>query len=438
MSTERFDWTYEWAGLIRSHTESTTLLQYTVDALQLRLPEEYMCTLWVLSTNSADWVPIVFGRNNLRRQYPWRSPTAATRQYIEQLSTVHHMQVCSSAAGNSHAVFADREVIPVPWIHHWLCGGGEDYMGVLEIGGEAPGSNELETICQMVETLLPTICRITQSPLFSVETFSTAPLPQTKTYEALTEEERLMSLGRLVASVTHEINSPLGVAITGVSHLNESLNELNKHFSSGKLTESFFRHFVDESKDVADLLAFNLERAVRLIGDFKANAVNQGADQAVRFELEPVLNSTTNSILPELRRHGIELKVGKVPHCVLWSFPGAISQIITNLVFNSINHAFTGIDNKQIALHSEIDPHSGALKLIYRDNGIGIPQKDQQAVFEPYFTTRREAGGSGLGLSIVKALATNKLKGDLTFKSAPRKGVEFAFTLPLDIRQKKM
>ena len=78
------------------------------------------------------------------------------------------------------------------------------------------------------------------------------------------------------------------------------------------------------------------------------------------------------------------------------------------------------------------------MKLIYRDNGIGIPQKDQQAVFEPYFTTRREAGGSGLGLSIVKALATNKLKGDLTFKSAPRKGVEFAFTLPLDIRQKKM
>ncbi|MBR9790939.1 MAG: ATP-binding protein [Gammaproteobacteria bacterium] len=149
-----------------------------------------------------------------------------------------------------------------------------------------------------------------------------------------------------------------------------------------------------------------------------------------------MLNSTTNSILPELRRYGIELKVGKIPHCVLWSFPGAISQIITNLVFNSINHAFTGIEDKQIALHSETDPQSGALSLIYRDNGNGIPEKDQQSVFEPYFTTRREAGGSGLGLSIVKALATNKLKGDLTFKSAPKRGVEFAFTLPLDIRPK--
>jgi len=436
MSTDRFDWTYEWAGLIRSHTESTTLLQYAVDALQQRMPEEFMCTLWVLSTNSADWVPIVLGRNNAFREYPWRSPTAATRQYIEQLTTAQHLRVCSSATNYSHALLADRETLSVPWIHHWLCGCGEDYMGVFELGGEEPEVNELKAICHMVESLLPTICRITESPLFSVETFSTAPLPQTKTYEALAEEERLMSLGRLVASVTHEINSPLGVAITGVSHLNESLNELNKHFSSGKLTESFFRHFVEESQDVADLLAFNLQRAVKLIGDFKANAVNQGADQAVRFELEPVLNSTTNSILPELRRYGIELKVGKIPHCVLWSFPGALSQIITNLVFNSINHAFSGIDKKQITLHSEIDSHSRALNLIYRDNGNGIPEKDQQSVFEPYFTTRREAGGSGLGLSIVKALATNKLKGDLTFKSAPQKGVEFAFTLPLDISPK--
>ena len=434
MSTDRFDWTYEWAGLIRSHTESTTLLQYAVDALQQRMPEEFMCTLWVLSTNSADWVPVVLGRNNPLLEYPWRSPTAATRQYIEQLTTAQHLRVCSSATNYSHALLADRETLSVPWIHHWLCGCGEDYMGVFELGGEEPEGNELKAICHMVESLLPTICRISESPLFSVETFSTAPLPQTKTYEALAEEERLMSLGRLVASVTHEINSPLGVAITGVSHLNESLNELNKHFSSGKLTESFFRHFVEESQDVADLLAFNLQRAVKLIGDFKANAVNQGADQAVRFELESVLNSTTNSLLPELRRYGIELKVGKIPHCVLWSFPGALSQIITNLVFNSINHAFTGIDNKQITLYSEIDSHSEALKLIYRDNGIGIPKTDQQAVFEPYFTTRREAGGSGLGLSIVKALATNKLKGDLAFKSAPQKGVEFAFTLPLDIR----
>ena len=434
MSTERLEWTYEWAGLIRSHTESTTLLQYAVDALQQRLPENSMCTLWVVSTNSADWMPIVVGRNNPLRENPWRSPMAATRQYIEQLTADHNIQLCSNAASYRHALLASRETSSIPWIHHWLGGWGEDYIGVLELGGEEPGGNKQELIRQMVETLMPTICRITQSPLFSVETFSKAPLPQTKTYEDLAEEERLMSLGRLVASVTHEINSPLGVAITGVSHFNESLDELNKHFSSGKLTESFFRHFVEESQDVADLLAFNLQRAVKLIGDFKANAVNQGADQAVRFELESVLNSTTNSLMPELRRYSIELKVGKIPHCVLWSFPGALSQIITNLVFNSINHAFTGIDNKQITLYSEIDSHSGALKLIYRDNGIGIPKTDQQAVFEPYFTTRREAGGSGLGLSIVKALATNKLKGDLAFKSAPQKGVEFAFTLPLDIR----
>lgn len=433
MSTEHFDWSYEWADLIRCHTESTTLLQYAIDALQQRLPGDYICTLWVLSTDSREWMPIILGRQNLLRELPWRSQTAVTKQYTEQLMSQGTLCLCSETTGQSHPLLLASEAPELPWLQHWLCGKGDGYIGILALSGSEPQSVVLNEIKKMVESLLPTICRITESPLFSVETFSTAPLPQTKTYDALAEEERLMSLGRLVASVTHEINSPLGVAITGVSHLKESIQELNKHFSTGKLTESFFRHFVEESRDVADLLAFNLERAVKLIGDFKANAVNQGADQVVRFELEPVLNSTTNSILPELRRHGIKLHLGKIPPCVLRSFPGALSQIITNLVFNSINHAFSGVDEKQIALHSELDQNAQALKLTYRDNGIGIPEQDHQAVFEPYFTTRREAGGSGLGLSIVKALATNKLKGDLAFKSASEKGVEFAFTLPLDI-----
>ena len=433
MGSEHYDWTYEWAGLIRSHTDSITLLQYAIDALQAKLPDEYATTLWVLSTKAGEWIPVVLGRNNPLREQSWAVSKAVADAYVIRLKEAGKVTVYDEASCFCHPVLATRDACPLDWYKHWLCGEGEAYIGVLELGGEVPDVTDQETMESIVQSCLATLQRITETPLFSIDTFTTTPLPQSKSYDALAEEERLMTLGKLVASVTHEINSPLGVAITGLSHLKEALNELNSHFNNGTLTESLFRNFVEESDDVAELLAFNLERAVKLIGDFKANAVNQSADQAINFELQKVIQSTTNSLVPELKRYGIHFEISAIPECVMTSYPGALSQIITNLVFNSINHAFAGVDEKRITLKVTMDTTNQTLSLCYRDNGNGIPEKDQQAVFEPYFTTRRESGGSGLGLSIVKALATGKLKGTLTFKSETAKGVEFLFTFPIDV-----
>ena len=433
MTRENVDWACDWVGLCRDHCDSMTFLQYALDALQARLSDEFNVTLWILTLQTGNWQPIALGRSNPLREQSWRSRSQAIQHYTERLRESSHLVVQNLDTRQQDGVLAEREASAVNWLGHWLCGDSNGYMGVLEIGGESPTATEHHRIMALVSSCLVTLNRLTESPVFSLDKFANTPAPQSKSYDALAEEERLRSLGKLVASVTHEINSPLGVAITGVSHFKDALNELNDHFTSGQLTEPLFREFIEEADDVTELLTFNLGRAVNLIGDFKANAVNQSDNKASRFDLRKVLHSTLNSLQPELKRHNIRLITTNFPDCSLISYSGALSQIVTNLVFNSINHAFAGIEDKAIELSVELGRSQNTIQLIYRDNGIGIPEEQQQAVFEPYYTTRRESGGSGLGLSIIKALATTKLKGVFNLTSTMAQGVEFCFSFPVDV-----
>ncbi|GGF65308.1 sensor histidine kinase [Alteromonas lipolytica] len=433
MDAQNVNWAQEWAGLSRSHSDSVTLLQFAVDALQLNLPEEFTVTLWVLPTQDGQCVPIVLGRNNPVREQPWQIPPGVAETYADSLRDSRILTAFNENAGFSLPALEQRELPAVSWIQHYICGDSEGFLGVLEVGGDEPEPTQVLNINNLVNSCLSVLQSLIEAPVFSIRKFTTSPLPQAKSYDDLAEEERFMTLGKLVASVTHEINNPLGVAITGVTHFKEALRELNQHFSQGTLTESLFSNFVEESTDVTDLLTFNLGRAVKLISDFKDSAVNQNADCASRFELQKVLRSTTNSLIPEVKRFGIRLETGEIPQCIMNSFPGALSQIITNLVFNSINHAFENVDEKHISLSCSLDSDKQTLCLVYKDNGNGIPPENQKAVFEPYFTTRRGSGGSGLGLSIVQALATQKLKGSLDFHSESGKGVEFLFTFPVDV-----
>ncbi|MEQ5806826.1 HAMP domain-containing histidine kinase [Alteromonas sp. NFXS44] len=252
--------------------------------------------------------------------------------------------------------------------------------------------------------------------------------------EAAIEMEKLCNLGGMVATVAHEVNNPLGVAITSLSHLKESVDDLDKSFKDGTLTEEYFSDFIDDSNEVSDLLSFNLGRAAKLIRDFKTNAVNQSADVLMAFPLKSTIESVLSSVKPQLKAKQIEIVLDcqVADTFMMKGFPGALSQVLTNLLFNASIHAF----DKSITspkIHIRAESADGKATITFNDNGKGIPEAFREVMFEPYFTTRREEGGSGLGLHIVKNLTENKMQGQLTLQSEVGKGTEFVMVLPVEI-----
>lgn len=252
--------------------------------------------------------------------------------------------------------------------------------------------------------------------------------------QAAIELEKMSTLGGMVASVAHEINNPLGVAITSLSHLKDSVADLNKSFNDGSLTEEYFEEFIEESNEVTDLLTLNLGRAAKLVRDFKTNAVNQSADRLMTFPLLSTIESVLSSVRPQLKAKQITIVVEAdvEDSFMMKSYPGALSQVLTNLLFNASIHAFdrSSVEPK-ITLSASTSDKTATLTI--SDNGKGIPDKHRDVMFEPYFTTRREQGGSGLGLHIVKSLTEAKMQGKLKLQTEVGKGTAFTLTLPAEI-----
>ena len=245
----------------------------------------------------------------------------------------------------------------------------------------------------------------------------------------LIQSEKLAALGGLVAGVAHEVNTPLGVALTATSVLTDAVSELNARFNDKTLTASDFKRHIDQIMDVDRLLSVNLDRAARLIKDFKKTAVDQVSETLCDFDLKETITALISSLGPETRKLAIVPQVSCAEDLKVQGLPGVLSQILTNLIMNSLRHAFAGVETPEITISANcVDKN---VVLVYRDNGVGIPEALHKRVFEPFFTTRRGHGGSGLGLNIVYNLVTAKLKGTLGFESRIGHGTQFTITFPI-------
>lgn len=244
----------------------------------------------------------------------------------------------------------------------------------------------------------------------------------------MVEQEKMASLGGLVAGVAHEINTPIGISITAASHLDEGIRNLDKNFKEGKLTKTLFSEFMEMLGESNSIIQTNLHRAAELVKSFKLVAVDQSNEQARLFDLQEYLQNVYMSLGPKLKktRHQVSLNVHD--HLALYCDPGIFSQIMTNLVMNSLIHGFKGIDSGVI----EIDVHDkgNEIEFIYRDNGRGLDPSVADRIFEPFVTTTRGQGGSGLGTHIVYNLVTQALKGKIRCDSAPGQGVVFTISFP--------
>lgn len=248
------------------------------------------------------------------------------------------------------------------------------------------------------------------------------------TQAKLIESEKLASLGRLVSGLAHEINTPLGIAVTSASHCANELKRVQQLYRDEQLNEQEFAQFLAGIDDGLGLINNNLNRAATLVQNFKLSGAIHTANEEEHFELRDCIALTIKSLQPLLKKNQVncQLQTGAPIH--INSYPGAIAQIITNLITNSIHHAFANTPDKQI--HIQLDETRGQVAIYYTDNGCGIADDIRAKIFEPFFTTARRTGGSGLGLSIVYNLITQKLGGDISIDEDQSQGAAFTLNIP--------
>lgn len=246
----------------------------------------------------------------------------------------------------------------------------------------------------------------------------------------LVESEKLASLGGLVAGVAHEINTPLGVTLTATSIAHDRARAFLAALDGGEpLKKSAVRAFVADQTENLDVALANIRRAVDLVGGFKQVAVDRTADARRSFALGAYLNEVIGSLRPMLRRAGAETEIVCGEDIDLDSYPGALSQIVTNLTENALKHAWPGGAAGRMIL--SVEPSDGeTVALTFRDDGVGIPADHLKRIFDPFFTTKRGAGGSGLGLHIVYNLVRGRLGGTVSVTSEADAGAAFRIEIP--------
>lgn len=249
------------------------------------------------------------------------------------------------------------------------------------------------------------------------------------TQEQLVEQEKMASLGELVAGVAHEINTPIGVGITAVSHMDESIESLQKSFLDGTLTKKQFESLLSAVRESSGIIEGNLRRAADLVKAFKSVAVDQSSAEPRLFNLEQYVQDILMSLRPKLKRTSHEIKLDIEPRIELFCDPGIISQIVTNLLMNTLNHAYGPNDVGQIVIGARLSDET--LLITYSDDGHGIESEILKRLFDPFVTTKRGQGGSGLGTHIIYNLVTQGLKGRIQCFSEVSQGTRFEITVPM-------
>lgn len=248
------------------------------------------------------------------------------------------------------------------------------------------------------------------------------------TQQQLVESEKMASLGGLVAGVAHEINTPVGIGITAISHLEEKVQEFSRLYGDGKMKRSDLEKFLEASRQSTTIITTNLNRAAELIQSFKQVAVDQSSEDIRNFKMSEYIHEILISLRPKLKRTKHKINVECNDHLEVSTYAGAFSQVLTNLIMNSIIHAYGEEDEGHIGV--EIKDEGDKVHLVYSDDGKGIPADNLKKIFEPFFTTKRGQGGSGLGLHIIYNIVTQKMNGTIDCQSTVGEGTTFTIIIP--------
>ncbi|MDO6537210.1 ATP-binding protein [Alteromonas stellipolaris] len=247
--------------------------------------------------------------------------------------------------------------------------------------------------------------------------------------DQLVESERMASLGGLVAGITHDVNTPLGVGVTAASFLQERLNNLKTSFEEKSLTTKNMENFINEAEQTANLLLTNLNRASELIASFKQVAVDQTSETEREINLNDYIRDIIKSLKPSFKHNNHEIVVSCPEDLYIRCAPGAIAQIVTNMIVNSLVHGFEDTNDGKITL--DVSTDNNTIEMRYRDNGKGLSNDDLDKLFDAFFTTKRGEGGSGLGTHIMYNLVTQSLSGHIEAQSKPGDGLQYTIRFPM-------
>lgn len=273
--------------------------------------------------------------------------------------------------------------------------------------------------------------------LLAVEKETLEKLVAERTFELeqamneLIEKEKLASLGSLVSGISHEINTPLGVAVSAGSYLDQLLTEFGEKLTKGIASKTDFAKFMTDMDESITIINTNIIRAADLVKSFKEIAVKQSIEGRMLFNVHDYLNATIMSLRHEYKEAGHHIELHCDPLLEINSYPGTFSQILTNLLMNSFIHGYSEKRHGQI--HIDITQSDQRLVLIYKDDGKGMPPEVVSKIFDPFFTTNRNKGGSGLGLNIVYNLVTGQLGGKIHCESKEDAGT--TFTIEIDDKE---
>ncbi|OUR70247.1 hypothetical protein A9Q76_07970 [Arcobacter sp. 31_11_sub10_T18] len=251
-----------------------------------------------------------------------------------------------------------------------------------------------------------------------------------QTQKMLVEAEKMASLGGLVAGVAHELNTPVGNGLMGITHFLQISKKLEKDYANEIMTQSDFEEFIKITTDLAQQININLKKTALLVKNFKQVSVDQTSEQKREFNIKLYLEEIIYSLNYLIKQTRLKVTIHCDDNIELNSYPGAYSQILTNLITNSIRHAFEKQEEGLISINVQINPNNH-LEITYKDNGKGISKENLSKIFDPFFTTNREDGGTGLGLNIVYNIVMSTLKGTIECNSIGNEGVTFIIILPL-------
>lgn len=249
------------------------------------------------------------------------------------------------------------------------------------------------------------------------------------TRNELVETEKMASLGRMVAGFAHEVNTPVGIAIGAVSQAQEVTADVGRLLSAEEVSEDALRGNLALLDEASTLALRNLNRAASMVKSLKRTAVDQTSEAARDYDLAEVIEDVVRTLNSQFRNTPVSIQVD-CPSLKLHGDAGAVAQILSNLLINSRIHGFAdGTQAGQISIRTR--QHAGRVEMIYSDNGRGLSADAQLHVFEPFYTTRRDNGGSGLGMYIVYSLVTQRLNGNIRSEAGTGAGVRFVIDFPV-------
>lgn len=251
-----------------------------------------------------------------------------------------------------------------------------------------------------------------------------------QTQNQLVESEKMASLGGLVAGVAHELNTPIGNGILAATYFLDITLDVKNKYKQKNITEKEFKNYLASAMDVAVQINSTFDRTAKLISNFKKVSIDQVTENRKEFELVQYLKDTIENTKTIIQKSNLNIKIKSQVAINLHSYPEVYEQILLSLISNSVQHAYTETDKGMIVI--DISKDEKYLRIIYKDDGKGVKKENIPNIFNPFFTTNRAYGGTGLGLNIVYNLITNKLNGTITCNSTQGEGTIFSIIVPLE------